>query len=288
MGNMDGVHRGHQALIGEAAKLATNLGKPLSAIVFEPHPRLVFQPDTEPFLLTTPEQKIDLLGQCGIEKVFILPFNRRLSMLSPEAFVEDILHQTLGLAGIVVGAEFQFGQKRSGTADMLDALAQQHGITPLIVTPVSLNGAAEKFSSSGARDALRHGKPEEAAHILGRPWSVAGVVQKGQQLGRTLDFPTANIAIQDVIAPAKGVYAVKARIGEETHAGVANFGSRPTVDGTGLLLEVHLFDFARDIYGENMAVDFLHYIRPETKFDGLDALKAQIAKDCETAVALLS
>ena len=288
MGNMDGVHLGHQALIGIGKELSDKSGKPLGAIIFDPHPRQVFDPAGEPFLLTTKEQKAELLGQAGVQTVFALPFNRRLSMLSPEAFVEDILVGVLGLSGILVGAEFRFGQKRAGTTEDLVRLGEATGMVVQIVEPVALDGAAEKFSSSQARKALTDGDPQLAAQVLGRPWAIEGMVQKGQQLGRTIDFPTANISLGDYLHPAKGVYAVKVRIGDECLSGVANFGNRPTVDGKTLLLEVYLFEFDRDIYGETVEVEFHHFIRPEQKFDGLDALKAQITQDRDKAAMLLA
>lgn len=287
MGNLDGVHLGHQMLIGEARALAEQRGKPLGAISFEPHPRYFFNPDTEGFLLTTQHKKAELLGAQGVETLFLLPFNRRLSMLEPDDFVSDILVDILGLAGIVVGDEYQFGRRRVGTAEMLRDLANANGIEPRIVTPAHDDGRTEKYSSSDARAALKTGHPEEAGRILGRPWSVTGVVEKGKQLGRTLDFPTANIRLGDLIEPAKGVYAVRVVHAGATYDGVANFGSRPTVDGEGVLLEVYLFDFTSNIYGETIEVELRHFIRPEKKFSGLDALKTQIGKDCETARDLL-
>lgn len=288
MGNMDGVHKGHQVLIGEAARFAQERQKPLGAIIFDPHPRQVFDPTGDPFLLTSREQKIALLGEQGIDTVFVVPFNRQLSMLSPEDFVNDILGNVLGLAGVVVGEGFRFGQKRAGTTQALESLGESAGMSVHIVAPAAMAGASEKYSSSQARQALRDGKPEVAADIMGRPFTVEGIVQKGQQLGRTLNFPTANISTENYIQPAKGVYAVTARIGENEARGVANFGNRPTVDGKGVLLEVFLFDFDQDIYGETLSVSFHHFIRPEQKFDGLDALKAQIAADCDTAARLLA
>ncbi|MCI5043969.1 MAG: bifunctional riboflavin kinase/FAD synthetase [Aquisalinus sp.] len=288
MGNMDGVHKGHQVLIAEAISLAREIGKPLGAIIFDPHPRQVFDPGGDPFLLTSREQKIALLAEQGIETVFVLPFNRQLSMLTPEEFVHDILGNVLGLAGVVVGEGFRFGQKRAGTTQMLETLGAEADINVRIVTPATMTGASEKYSSSQARAALRDGDPRLAAQIMGRSFTVEGVVQKGQQLGRTLNFPTANISMEDYLHPAKGVYAVTVQVGNEHVKGVANFGNRPTVDGTGVLLEVFLFDFAKDIYGETIAVAFHHFIRPEQKFDGLDALKDQVTKDCDQAIALLA
>ncbi len=288
MGNMDGVHKGHQALIGEARKLAGELGKPLGAIVFEPHPRQVFNPGGEPFLLTNKEQKAELLGEHGVDTVFILPFNRHLSMLEPDEFVSDILSRVMGLAGILVGEEFRFGRRRAGTTGMLEEFGAAVGIAVKVVEPVALAGATEKFSSSQARQALRDGDPKLAASILDRSWTVRGMVQKGKQLGRTLNFPTANVSLDTYLHPAKGVYAVTAWVHGESHKGVANFGSRPTVDGQGVLLEVFIFDFDEEIYGEVIDVEFHHFIRPEQKFADIDALKTQIIRDCEQAETLLA
>ncbi len=288
MGNMDGVHQGHQALIAHARTMAKKLNKPLGAIIFDPHPRQAFSPDSAPFALSSKEQKIELLGKHGVNTVFVLPFNRHLSMLEPNEFVQRILSQNMGLAGILVGEEFCFGRRRSGNTDMLKKLATSENMAVEIIRPVTLEGAEEKFSSSQAREALRNGQPELAQKILGRPWTVTGMVQKGQQLGRTLNFPTANISLGQYLHPAKGVYAVKAIVQGESRNGVANFGSRPTVDGKNVLLEVFLFDFDKEIYGEIISVEFHHFIRAEKKFDGLDALKAQIAKDGEEAARLLA
>ena len=232
MGNMDGVHRGHQILISEAAKTARELGRPLGAIIFDPHPRQVFAPDGDPFLLTSLDQKTALLGENGVDTVFVLPFNRHLSMLEPGEFVAEILAGVLGLSGVVVGEDFQFGRKRAGNAAMLEQLGRGNGMVTRTVTPVALDGHDEKFSSSQARDALRNGDPQLAAKVLGRPWSVTGMVEKGRQLGRTLDFPTANISLDNLLHPAKGVYAVTLNHSGQTYKGVANFGNRPTVDGS--------------------------------------------------------
>lgn len=288
IGNLDGVHLGHQALVREAAAFAGEQAKPLTAIVFEPHPRQFFAPDTAPFLLTSLPQKAYLLKDLGVSRVLVLPFNGTLASQTPEEFVCGLLDHVLGLSGIVCGADFRFGHDRTGTAETLTSLARNCGMAARIVIPVMNEIAAEKFSSSQARNALREGRPEEAARILGRPWSVTGSVEEGRKLGRTLNFPTANIRLDQYVEPARGVYAVTALLDGRSLKGVANFGARPTVDGEGTLLEVHLFDFDGDLYGREMTVAFHHFLRPERKFDGLDALKTQIAADGEQAARLLA
>lgn len=288
MGNMDGVHRGHQILIAQAADLARTQNRALGAVIFDPHPRQVFAPDGPAFLLTSLTQKIALLGAHGVETVFILPFNPSLSNLTPEQFVHEILIKTLGLAGVVVGEDFRFGKKRSGTAQMLQQLCHAQNLPTKTVTPVALDGYGEKFSSSQARQALREGNPQLAAQVLGRPWSIRGVVTEGKKLGRTLNFPTANISIGNLLPPAKGVYAVTVQHQGQTYKGVANFGNRPTVDGQSLLLEVHIFDFSHDIYDQEIEISLQYFLRPEKKFPNLEALKAAITLDCDKAAKLLA
>lgn len=288
IGNLDGVHKGHQALLVQGAQLAKQMQQPLAAIIFDPHPRKVFAPDAEPFLLNSTDQKADYLVECGVEKLFILPFNRHLSMLSPEEFVKVILQQNLGLSAILAGEEFQFGQKRAGTVEHLKEYGELAGLVVKITDLAMSAQADEKYSSSLAREALRNGAPEMAADILGRPWAIRGLVTKGKQLGRRIGFPTANIEMGDYLHPAKGVYAVTVVISARVYQGVANFGARPTVDGNGVLLEVHLFNFDQDIYGEKIEVSFHKFLRPEQKFANLDALKEQISKDSQHAATFLA
>ena len=287
LGNLDGVHKGHQALIAEAGRLARALGAPLSAVTFEPHPRRVFDPDAAPFLLTMLGQKADILRGLGCGSVLALPFTRELSGLSPEAFVADVLGGVLGLRGVVVGDDFRFGAKRAGDADALASLGAASGIE---VRALGVEGAgegegAEKFSSTTARQALREGRPRDAAAVMGRPFAVAGTVLEGRRLARQLDFPTANVALGDLVRPAYGVYAVEADAAGATHPGIANLGVRPTVDGETELLEAHLFGFDGDLYGREVTVRLLDFLRPERRFDGVDALRSQIARDVEAARA---
>lgn len=282
LGNLDGVHRGHQALIAAAAALAEAQDAPLAAVTFEPHPRRAFDPDTPPFLLTTLEQKAAILQGLGCRTVFALPFTPDLFALSPEAFVADILIGVLGLSGVVVGDDFRFGAKRAGDADALTTLGRARDLT---VRTLGVEGdGAEKFSSTTARQALREGRPEDAARVMGRPFAVSGAVLTGRKLARQLDFPTANVALgPDLVRPRYGVYAVEADAHGGTYAGVANLGVRPTVDGETELLEANLFGFDGDLYDRTIEVRLLRFIRPEQRFDGVDALKAQIARDVASA-----
>ncbi|MEL7030289.1 MAG: bifunctional riboflavin kinase/FAD synthetase [Pseudomonadota bacterium] len=290
LGNFDGVHRGHAALFDEARQFAERLGAPLAAAVFEPHPRAFFARDDRPFLLTSLPQKARLLGALGIETVFAIPFDRELAALSPEAFVRECLIGHLRLRGVAVGAEFCFGKGRAGDAHALKRLCEADGCAVEIVTPVLAPGADEKFSSTQARAALREGDPRRAAQILGHDWVVEGVVSEGDRRGRTIGFPTANISTGDLIQPKYGVYAVRAKPegSERWYDGVANFGMRPTVGGAAPRLEVNLFEFDGDLYGKTLQTAFVDFIRAETKFSGLDALKAQIALDAESARSILA
>ena len=286
LGNLDGVHRGHQALLAAAARRADREGAPLGAVTFEPHPRRAFDPDAPPFLLTTLEQKADLLAAAGCVTVFALPFGPPLASLSPEAFVRDVLIGTLGLRGAIVGEDFRFGAKRAGDAAQLAAFGEEAG---LIVEAVGVTGGAQKWSSTTARQALREGDPPGAEAVLGRPFAVRGTVIEGRRLARTMDFPTANLALGAYVRPAYGVYAVTARLPDGAQAGgVANIGVRPTVDGATERLEVHLFDWSGDLYGAKIEVALRAFLREERPFGGIDALRAQIAADAQGARAALA
>lgn len=281
IGNLDGVHRGHQALIGEAKALAGRLGRPLSAVVFEPHPRRVFRPDAPPFLLSPLETKAELLERAGCEDVFALPFVEQLHTMTPEAFVQNVLHEVLGLVGIVTGKDFQFGAGRAGSSETLAEIAGNLGIHYKAIKPLGATG--EKWSSSQAREALRQGRPDIAKDVLGYEWFVDGDVGEGRKLARSLGFPTANVTLGDVLRPLYGVYAVRAEVDGESHPAIANIGIRPTVDGKEERLEVHLFDWDGDLYGRKLRCHFVDFIRPERPMSGLDALREQIGKDSAEA-----
>ena len=288
IGNFDGVHRGHLALIDAARALAAECGAPSAALVFDPHPRRYFRPEDPPFLLTRSDDRDRLLKEAGLDAALRLPFDASLASMSPEAFVTEILVKRFALAGVATGADFRFGAGRAGDAQILSRLCAEAGLACRAVAPLHDDGAAAKIGSSGVRALIAVGDMADAARALGRPWHVSGLVECGRQLGRTIDFPTANVDLGPLIRPRHGVYAVKVHHGGETHDGVANFGRRPTVDNGAPRLEAHLFDFAGDLYGEEIGVDFYGFIRGEMKFDGLDALREQILRDCETARGLLA
>ena len=287
IGNFDGVHCGHQFLLRETKALADQLGAPSGVVVFDPHPRRFFKPDEAPFLLTTPQRRSALLKAYGVDEVISLPFNAELAALSPEAFVEEVLIGALNLQGVVTGAEFRFGKGRAGDAALLKKLFEAAGRSALTVTPLDQKEAAQKIGSSAVRNALREGEVTRATQLLGRPWSITGIVQEGRRLGRTIGFATANIFLGDILAPRFGVYAVMVKHGDKTYQAVANFGVKPTVGDHEPVLEAHLFDFDADIYGEELEVVFYDFLRAEQKFDGLDALKAQIAADAKAAREVL-
>jgi len=291
IGNFDGVHLGHQAVIAAAARQAGELGTSQAVLTFEPHPREFFQPAQPPFRLTPFRIKVRQLEAMGVDNLFVLPFNAELAAKSAEAFVVEILSQGLDVAHVIVGYDFVFGQGRRGNTTMLAELARLHGFGVTTVAAAA-NGAGEVFSSTRVREHLTAGRPVAAASMLGRPWEIEGRVEHGEKLGRKLGYPTANLVLHEYLPPALGIYAVKAGIdeGRETlwRDGVASFGYRPTVGGTHLIFEVHLFDWSGDLYGRHLRVAVIDYLRPEKKFDGLDPLRAQIEADCQAARGLLA
>ncbi len=289
LGNFDGVHHGHRAVIKTACEFARVLGAHCTAAVFSPHPRRVFTPNAPPFALMSEMQRVRALKVAGATTVLRLPFDRNLAVMSPEAFMRDVLVWKLGLKGVVTGADFCFGKGRIGDVDTLTALGETYGVAVRVAAAVNLDFAGEKISSTTVREALRRGDVRTAARLMGRPFSIEGVVVHGDQRGRLLGFPTANIALGAYLRPRFGVYAVNVHLPDGGIApGVANLGSRPTVDGTKACLEVHLFDFEGDLYSQTLEVDMLAFLRPEQKFDGLDALKAQIVRDGIEARQFLS
>lgn len=291
LGNFDGVHRGHQEIIAKAMRLAQELGAPPAVVTFEPHPRQVFKPDCEAFRLTPFRVKARLIEALGIEVLFALPFDREFAELSAEDFVLKVLVQGLSLRYLVVGDNFRFGKNRTGDIELLTALGRRNGFGVTSV-PLITSKNDEAYSSTLVRHYLKNGNPTRAALLLGRYWEIEGKVETGDQRGRTIGFPTANLPLGETLQPAYGVYAVRAAIeqgnGEMTWiAGVANLGLRPTVGGSAPRLEVHLFDFSGDIYGKHMRVALVDYLRPEQKFADLEALKAQIEVDSRRAAATL-
>lgn len=286
LGNFDGVHLGHASVIRAAH--AARPDAPLGVLTFEPHPREIFRPDDPPFHLMLPAERADALAALGVDILYELEFNHEFSLMSADDFVLKVLHQGLGARHLVSGQDFAFGFRRGGNTGFLAGRAEPLGMGLTLVPPVTdVNGP---LSSTRIRRALQDGYPERATADLGRPWAIRGIVSHGDKRGRTIGFPTANVALGRHLEPARGVYAVTIRLaGGSVHNGVANIGRRPTVNaGPESRLEVNLFDFAGDLYGQEITVALHAYIRAEVKFSGLDALKAQIAADAEQARRLLA
>ncbi len=291
IGNFDGVHPGHRAVLTRANEVAEKLGAPLGVVTFEPHPRRYFQPAIPPFRLTPPPAKRRLIQEAGATLYYELPFDATMAALTAEAFIERVLIEGLGVRHVVVGGGFAFGKGRTGTVSVLEHVAgHKGGVGVTVVAPVSATDGALS-SSTRVRECLLRGEPERAAALLGRTFAIEGEVEAGDKRGRQLGFPTANIALDDYLRPTFGVYAVRAvPIGGAgpRWSGVGNLGNRPTVGGTRPQLEAHLFDFSGDLYGKRLAVELLAFIRPERKFESLDALKAQIAQDSARARGILA
>jgi riboflavin kinase/FMN adenylyltransferase len=286
LGNFDGVHRGHANVIHAAHSARPQ--KPLAVLTFEPHPREHFRPDDPPFRLTLSAERADALAALGVTLLFELRFDHEFSLMPAEAFVSEVLHQGVGAKHLVCGPDFAFGRRRGGGADFLAQRAEALGMG-LTLVPL-LADAAGPISATRIRRVLQDGYPERATADLGRPWTIRGTVAHGDARGRTIGFPTANIALGRHLEPARGVYAVTIRLPNGTsRKGVANIGRRPTVnEGPESRLEVNIFDFSGDIYDAELAVSLHAYIREERKFAGLDALKAQIATDAAEARRLLA
>ncbi|MFY9288877.1 MAG: bifunctional riboflavin kinase/FAD synthetase [Alphaproteobacteria bacterium] len=289
LGNFDGVHRGHQAVVKTAIDKAQGMGVPSCVLTLEPHPRSVFKPNIPPFRLTPEATKIRLLRSLGIDNVIVLPFTKEFSMLDPRVFVEKILMEDCGAQHIIAGFDFVFGHDRGGNMQNLRSWLAPHNIGVTEVTPFR-DVKGEVMSSSRTREALQAGDLKTAENILGRPWAICGVIQPGAQRGRELSVPTANISLGEHLRPRFGVYAVNAGpVGQSSrYQGVANIGIRPTVDGKTELLEFHLFNFDGDIYGQDWQVELIDFIRPEQAFSDLEALRQQIMLDIESAKARLA
>ena len=286
LGNFDGVHRGHQALLDRTAEHAKVLNAPVVALTFEPHPRRFFVSDTGPFRLTLPPARLRLLEQYGVQAVLAQQFDQTFADLSADAFIDDVLLQGLGARHVVCGYDFTFGARRGGNVEMLREKGREKGFGVTVLDPVTHEG--EIYSSTRIREALRAGWVSEAAELLGHSWEIEGEVELGDQRGRTIGFPTANVALGEHLRPRFGVYAVRALVDGEWRAAVCNLGRRPTFGKLKENFEVHVFDFTGDLYGKVLRVALIEFIRPEMKFAGLDQLKAQIAADSEAARKLLA
>lgn len=280
IGNFDGVHLGHQAMLAKLRAAASARGLPACVMTFEPHPREFFAPDQAPVRLTSMREKLELLAAHGVERTLVLRFNFALAQVTAQDFIERILVRGLGARWLQVGDDFRFGARRAGDLAMLRAQAAQHGYEVEGMATVELDGA--RVSSTAVRDALAAGEVEKSARLLGRPYSISGRVVGGDGLGRKLGFPTANVQMKHNRPPLTGIFAVElSRRDGRPLQGVASLGVRPTVKAQGAapVLEVFIFDFKEDIYGELVRVDFLHKFRDEAKYVDLETLKTQIARD---------
>ena len=291
IGNFDGVHLGHRAVVEKGRRIARALGAPLAVLTFEPHPRQVLAAPDEPFRLTPFRVKARHLAGLGIEILYVARFDRAFAAREPASFVADVVAAGIGARHVVVGHDFAFGRGRAGTVALLSEIGASLGVG---VTSIEAAGTGtEVHSASRARRLLAAGDVAALPAVLGRYWEIDGHVVTGDRRGRTIGFPTANLRTAGILHPARGVYALWAQpFGDSDdgrwHPAVANLGRRPTFDKTEDLLEVHIFDYAGDLYGRRLRAAFADRVRPERRFDGIEALKAQIATDCDTARAILA
>ncbi len=287
LGNFDGFHAGHQAVVGRAVRHAKDEGRPAIVATFDPHPVRFFKPDVPPFRLTTLDQRQELFAAAGADAMLVLPFDAALAATTAEDFITELLLGRYGAAGVVTGADFVFGKGRGGDVVTLADHARRLGFFTEMVAPV--DDTEEVISSSRIREALQAGDCAAATRLLTRPFTVRNVVQHGDKNGRLLGFPTANLEMGQYLRPRYGIYAVTGKLPDgRILKGAANIGIRPSFDPPKELLEPHFFDFAGDLYGQEIDVAFHAFIRPEAKFDDMDALMVQIALDCDAAKALLA
>jgi riboflavin kinase/FMN adenylyltransferase len=286
IGNFEGVHRGHRAVIDVALARARARGRQAAVLTLEPHPRAVFRPDEPVFRLSDEAGKLRLLAMTGLDGAIVMRFDAALAGLSAEDFVQQILIERFAVAAVVVGFDFHFGRGRAGSPEFLAAAGRRHGFTVDIVPPFSDGGT--RISSGAVRTALAAGEVEQAAGLLGYPWFVSGEVVHGDKRGRALGFPTANLRVDPACGLKHGIYAVRVGLGAQRLDGVASFGRRPMFDTGVVLLEIFLFDFQGDIYGRTLDVAFIHWIRPEFAFDTVEDLVRRMNEDCGLARAALA
>ena len=287
IGNFDGVHRGHQAVMEQLAMIAERNGVPSAALTFEPQPREFFSGENAPARLTSFREKLQALADTPLDRVVVARFTRDFSPLSPDAFVDEVLVRILGVCHVVVGEDFHYGHRALGTFAALEEAGERLGFGVTRCVTFELHG--RRVSSSWVRDDLADGELAKAAELLGRPYCIQGRIARGSRLGHSIGFPTANIPLRRLSTSLSGVFAVRLHgLAGGALPGMANLGTRPTVNGSEKLLEVHLFDFDEDIYGRHVSVKFVHKLREEQPFDSLDALKEQIARDEKAARGLLS
>ena len=287
LGNFDGFHLGHQAVVGRAVQWGAHERRPVIVATFDPHPVRHFKPDTPPFRLTTLDQRERMFAAAGADAMLVFNFGAELASTTAEDFVARLLAEKFGAAGVVTGEDFTFGKGRGGNAVVLRELGAAHGIAAETVAPVMLDG--ERISSGRIREALQAGDPGTAIQLLTRPFAVEGIIIHGDGRGKDLGWPTANMELGNYLRPAYGIYAVRVHLDDGSeHDGVASLGVRPMFDPPQELLEAVLFDFDGDLYGRKIEVALHHYLRPEAKFDGLEALKSQMDEDAAQARRLLA
>ena len=285
LGNFDGFHLGHQAVVGRAVQRGAHEQRPVIVATFDPHPVRHFRPDTPPFRLTTLDQRERMFGQAGADAMLVFRFGAELASTTAEDFISKLLAEHLGAAGVVTGEDFTFGKCRGGNVEVLRVLGAQHGIEAEAVKAVLFDGT--RISSGRVREALQAGDPAAATHLLTRPFAIQAEVIHGNKRGKGFGWPTANMKLGPYLRPAYGVYAVRIRLPDDReYDGVANFGHRPMFEPEELL-EVHLFDYSGDLYGQQIEVALHHYLRPEAKFDTVDELIEQIGHDASEAMRLL-
>jgi len=287
IGNFDGVHLGHQAVIGQLAEKGQELGLPTLVMLFEPQPLEYFKGNAAPARLTRFREKLRALARYAVDRVLCIRFNRSFAEMEAERFISEVLVAALGIRYLVVGDDFKFGRQRLGDFDLLKQAGEKYGFEVANLHSFKIGG--ERVSSTRIRKALAEGQVADAEKLLGRPYRMCGRVAHGDKIGRTLGFPTANIHLHRKVSPVQGIYAVEVfGLKGEPLQGVASVGTRPTVGGTTTLLEIFIFDFADEIYGQYLNIDFLHKIRDEERFDSLDELKAWILNDIEKTKAWFS
>jgi len=285
IGNFDGVHLGHQKIIDELIEYSKIKNCSSAILSFKPHPRQFFSDEYRNFQIISEEEKIYLLDKQGIDHYFSLLFDENIASMSPKDFITKILAEKLHSTHLIVGYDFKFGKDRKGNASLLQEQSKNLGFDINVIQPITSNYNSVVYSSSQIREFIRNGNVEKANLFLGRNWSMQGTVIKGDKRATAMNFPTANLVPGELLHPKKGVYAIRARYIDRWSKGIANFGERPTVDGKRLLLEAHLFEFNQDIYGKELTVEFLTFIREEKKFDNFASLTEQIQKDIQLAKA---
>ena len=286
LGNFDGVHLGHKEIISKANLISKENNIPSGVLIFEPHPRKFFRPDDENFIISDLKTRSHLLGECGLDFLGILNFDNDMSNLTPYDFVEKVIHTAIGVSHLIVGYNFRFGKDRSGDVKVLSEICEKLKIKLIIIDKVGEDG--HNFSSSAVREYLRKGDLSNVRKILGNNWTIKGNVIRGEQRGREIGFPTANVSMEGWIEPLFGVYAVNVITNGSLYSGVANLGIRPTFGKSLPLLEIHLFNYSGDLYESDIIISFIDFIRKEKKFDGIESLKKQIEIDSAKAAELIN